>query len=87
MTIKRWLEATYAQQTPRLPRGLIKGLARLHRLLLISSRGHLGGSLLDRPILLLTTTGRPLSPNQSARLAPLVRSDQLESTALAPKVR
>jgi F420H(2)-dependent quinone reductase len=80
MTIKRWLETTYAQQSPRLPKGLIKGLARLHRLVLIISRGYLGGSLLDRPILLLTTTGRRTGKR---RIQPLMYLREAETYLVA----
>jgi deazaflavin-dependent oxidoreductase (nitroreductase family) len=80
MTTKRWLETAYARYSPRLPRSLIKGLASLHTLVLIISRGYLGGSLLDRPILLLTTTGRRTGKR---RIQPLMYLREEETYVVA----
>lgn len=54
----QWLERMYAASSTRPPKRMIRAVGALHRFAIVKSGGRFGSDLLDRPILLLTTTGR-----------------------------
>lgn len=58
MGLNQWLERIYAASSTRPPKRMIRAVGALHRLVIVKTGGRLGSDLLDRPILLLTTTGR-----------------------------
>jgi deazaflavin-dependent oxidoreductase (nitroreductase family) len=58
MGLNHWLEQIYAASSTRPPKWMIRVAGTLHRFAIIKTGGRFGSDLLDRPILLLTTTGR-----------------------------
>jgi F420H(2)-dependent quinone reductase len=58
MALNQWLERIYGASSTRPPKLMIRVVGALHRFVIVRTGGRFGGDLLDRPILLLTTTGR-----------------------------
>lgn len=58
MGLNQWLERMYAASSTRPPKRMIRAVGALHRFAIVKTGGRFGRDLLDRPILLLTTTGR-----------------------------
>ena len=57
MGVNQWLERMYASSSTRPPKRLIRAVGALHRFVIVKTGGRFGSDLLDRPILLLRTTG------------------------------
>jgi F420H(2)-dependent quinone reductase len=75
MRLNPWLERLYAASTTRPPKRLIRAVGALHRFAIVRTGGRLGWDLLDRPILLLTTTGRRSSKRRTQPLMYLQEAD------------
>src|SRR4029077_17100377 len=57
MGVNQWLERMYASSSTRPPKRLIRAVGALHQFVIVKTGGRFGTDLLDRPILLLRTTG------------------------------
>ena len=75
MRLNGWLERIYAASSTRPPKRLIRAVGALHRIAIVSTGGRFGRSLLDRPILLLTTTGRRSNKQRTQPLMYLQEAD------------
>jgi deazaflavin-dependent oxidoreductase (nitroreductase family) len=75
MGVNQWLERIYAASSTRPPKRLIRAVGALHRFAIVSTGGRFGRDLLNRPILLLTTTGCRTSKQRTQPLMYLQEAD------------